>query len=101
MTAKGYPKRTMQRPYGLEMAVEVEKGWEMNPRAPIILGIIKAVSAINFQCNHPPKLERGHHGRLFTCQLTYFSAEFTFELSNPPPTLTTIVSHYVPTRREL
>lgn len=83
MTAKGYHKRTLERPYGLEMAVEVEKGWEMNPRAPIILGIIKAVSAIRFQCNHPPKLERGHHGRLLTYQLTYFSTEFTLELSNP------------------
>lgn len=84
MTAKGYHKRTLERPYGLEMAVEVEKGWEMNPRAPIILGIIKPVLAIRFQCNHPPKLERGHHRRLLTYQLTYFSTEFTLELSNPP-----------------
>lgn len=102
MTAKGYHKRTLERPYGLEMAVEVEKGWEMNPRAPIILGIIKPVLAIRFQCNHPPKLERGHHRRLLTYQLTYFSTEFTLELSNPPlwqllfPTISPLEGNFNP-----
>lgn len=60
--------KSMERPYGLEVAVEVEgcrKGWEVNPRASIILETIKAVSTISFQSNCPPKLERGHHGRLF------------------------------------
>lgn len=80
--------KSMGRPYGLEVAVEVEgcrKGWEVNPRASIILETIKAVSTISFQSNCPPKLERGHHGRLFHLSVNWsFSTEFTLESSNTP-----------------
>ena len=78
----------MDRPYGLEVAVEVEgcsKGWEVNPRAFIILETIKAVPTISFQCNCPPKLERGHHGRLSHLSVNWHcSTQFTLETSNRP-----------------
>ena len=78
----------MERPYGLEGAVEVEgcsKGWEVDPRAFTILETIKAVPTTSLQCNCPPKLERGHPGRLSHLSVNWhFSTQFTLETSNPP-----------------
>ena len=65
MAAKGCPRKAMERPYlqfgGGLGGGGYRKGYAVNTRTSIILGIKEAVLTISFQCKCPPKLERGHH----------------------------------------
>jgi len=48
--------------------------------------LVNNKGSFNYQLSMcPPKLERGHHGRLFHLSVNWsFSTEFTLESSNPP-----------------